>query len=224
MNADSLRPSQADVWLRQGSDTLLVLLPGALMRPSDVEMAGCLDALRGRGPVLDLCVADMAMDRVVGGAPLADLQARLLAPARAHYRQLWLGGISLGGFLSMAQACDRPDTVDGLCLIAPYPGSRVTTNQIRRAGGLASWEPDPAQRQDVEYRVWDWLRSPPATLPVFVGHGRDDRFADGMAAVAACFPPSSRHLVDGGHDWPAWRCLWQTFLDAAPFAAGRCRS
>ena len=41
---------------------------------------------------------------------------------------------------------------------------------------------------------------PPPAMPVFVGHGRLDRFAQGMAKVAACFPPASRHVVEGDHD------------------------
>jgi len=211
------RPAHSDIWLRQGADTLLVLLPGALMRPADIEAAGLLDAVRQRGLALDMCAADMDMDQVIGGAPLADLQQELLGPARAHYRRLWLGGISLGGLMSMVHAASHADEVDGLCLIAPYPGSRLVTNTIRRAGGLAQWRPDAAQMQDPEYRVWHWLRSPPADLPVFVGHGRGDRFADGMAAVADCFPPAARHVVDGDHDWPAWQRLWQLFLDHGHF-------
>lgn len=218
MNLPGHRPSHADIWLRQGADTLLVMLPGALMRPADIEAAGWFEEVRRRGLALDLCVADMDMDRIMGGAPLAELQQGLLAPARAHYRRLWLGGISLGGLMSMVHACSHAGEVDGLCLIAPYPGSRLVANTIRRAGGLAHWQPDATQRQDPEYRVWHWLRSPPADLPVFVGHGRDDRFADGMAAVAACFPPESRHEVDGDHDWPAWQCLWQLFLDQGHFS------
>ena len=67
--------------------------------------------------------------------------------------------------------------------------------------------------------VYRWLKAPPAELPVFVGHGRDDRFAGGMQAIAERFPANARQCVAGDHDWPAWRDLWEHFLDRRLFNA-----
>jgi enterochelin esterase-like enzyme len=123
--------------------------------------------------------------------------------------------------LALCQVALAPRSADGLCLIAPYPGSRLTLNAIESAGGLASWSPSEAQLQDPEFRAWQWLKRPPAHFPVFVGYGREDRFAASMEQLAQCFAPEARCTVDGGHDWPAWRQLWSQFLERGHFPARR---
>lgn len=209
----------AAIRLDRGAPDLLVLLPGAYMRAADFADAGFFAAVERRRLALDLTAVDVAPEAISAGSANAALVDGVLAPARAAYRRVWLAGISLGGLLALALAADHPAAVDGLCLLAPYPGSRLTMNAIAAAGGLAAWQPSAAQLADPEFRVWQWLKAPPAGLPAFVGHGRDDRFAAGMAALAACFPAGCRALVDGGHDWPAWQALWEDFLARGHFAA-----
>ena len=141
-------------------------------------------------------------------------RAEILEPARQQgYKKIWLGGISLGGLLALCHNADTPGSVDGLCLIAPYPGSRLTSNAIARAGGLAEWQVTPDQLSDPEFRMWRWLQKPPPDFPVFVGYGTEDRFASGMQQIAECFPPATRHALPGDHDWPVWQVLWERFLD-----------
>jgi pimeloyl-ACP methyl ester carboxylesterase len=202
--------------LVRGGDTLLVLLPGAYMQPENFVAAGFLAALESRQLALDLRIVALDVATITGSNALLMLQQQILDPARADYRHVWLGGISLGGLLALCQAADQPQTVDGLCLLAPYPGSRLTANAIARAGGLAAWEASPEQLADPEFRAWRWLKSPPVTLPVFVGYGTEDRFADGMRQIAECFPVAARCTVPGDHDWPAWQQLWEHFLDRFP--------
>lgn len=200
-----------------GAKSLLVLLPGAYMRAADFVEQGCFAAVAEAGLELDLCAVDLELDAISGGQALPAVAEQILAPARVHYEKVWLGGISLGGLLTLCQTADHPDSVDGLCLIAPYPGSRLTTNAIARAGGLAAWTPTSEQWSDPEFRAWHWLKAPPPTLPVFVGYGTEDRFAEGMAQIAGCFPANARHPVAGGHDWAAWQRLWQDFVAAGHF-------
>lgn len=204
--------------LERGGKDLLVLLPGAYMRPEDFVAAGFFIRAETRQPGLDLCAVDLDLERISGGEALPAVHREILAPARRDYRRVWLGGISLGGLLALCQAADHPDSIDGLCLLAPYPGSRLTTNAIRAAGGIDAWQATPEQLSDPEFRVWHWLKTPP-TLPAFVGHGRDDRFASGMQQLAERFPPDCRHTAPGGHDWPAWQLLWDDFLAAGHFSA-----
>ena len=153
------------------------------------------------------------------GEAIPAILDQIIRPARRSYRRVWLGGISLGGLLALNLVADHPGEIDGLCLIAPYPGSRLTTNAIGRAGGLDAWQPTAEELRDPEFRVYRWLKAPPAELPVFVGHGRDDRFAGGMQAIAERFPANARQCVAGDHDWPAWRDLWEHFLDRRLFNA-----
>lgn len=202
--------------LQHGGEHLLVLLPGAYMQPEDFVQAGFFAAVAARKLSLDLCAVALDVATLTAGEALSRLQHEILEPARADYRHVWLGGISLGGLLALCQAAEQPQTVDGLCLLAPYPGSRLTANAIDRAGGLDAWEASPEQLADPEFRAWRWLKSPPAALPAFVGYGTEDRFADGMRRIAECFPPHARCTVPGDHDWPAWQQLWEHFLDQFP--------
>jgi pimeloyl-ACP methyl ester carboxylesterase len=197
---------------------LMVMLPGVAMQPEAIFEAGFARAIEQRGLPLDLLCVDIggvgldAMDRCDA------LQDEIIDPARSRAAQVWLGGISLGGLLAMAHVAARPGVVAGLCLLAPYAGSRPSTNVIERAGGPDRWRPSAEDLRDPELRVWQWLQRPPADLPVFIGHGREDRFAGRIQQVAERFPPASRHTVGGGHDWSAWLPLWEMFLDTGYIA------
>ena len=202
-----------------GGDSLIVLLPGAYMTPEHFVDHGFFSAICQRRLSLDVAAVDLGLDAVSSGDALPAVIEQILLPAHANYRQVWLGGISLGGLLSLCLNADHPGLVDGLCLIAPYPGSRLTTNPIKRAGGLDAWQPTAEDLTDPEFRAYRWLKFPPADFPVFVGHGTEDRFAEGMQAIAERFPATARCALPGDHDWPVWRDLWEHFLNLGHFAA-----
>ncbi|MDO9433894.1 alpha/beta hydrolase [Hydrogenophaga sp.] len=196
---------------------LVVMLPGMSMRAGEIFDAGFAEAIAQRGLPLDLMAVDASGIGLDASATWDILQNDILTPERARRQSLWLGGISLGGMVAMAHVAARPGVVDGLCLLAPYPGSLPSVNVIARAGGPDTWQPSEADLRDPELRVWQWLKSPPPSLQVFIGHGREDRFSERIQQVADRFPPAAQHTVDGGHDWAAWLPLWTRFLDAGHF-------
>ena len=199
-----------------GAPSLIIMLPGAYMKPEDYEKSGFFRAICERQLKLDIVTVDLDLEAISSGAALPALQREIIEPARAQgYQKIWLGGISLGGLLALCHNADTPGAVDGLCLIAPYPGSRLTTNAIARAGGLTKWQPTSEEMTDPEFRAWHWLQNPPTGFPVFVGYGTEDRFAEGMQQIAECFPPASRCALPGDHDWPVWQLLWEHFLDSS---------
>lgn len=198
---------------------LIVMLPGVAMPPEALFDAGFAHAIAQRGLPLDLLAVDINGLGLDAAHTWDALQSRVLTPARERGARVWLGGISLGGLIAMAHLAARPGVADGLCLLAPYPGSRPSVNVVERAGGADAWQASEADLQDPELRVWQWLQRPPPALPVFIGHGTEDRFADRIERVAERFPPASRHTVAGGHDWSAWLPLWERFLDAGHFKA-----
>ncbi len=209
------RPSALQ-W-RCGAPSLLVLLPGALMTPQHIVDAGLFEAVEQRGLALDLMALDLHAHEGGDQAALQALDQHFLAPARTQYKNIWLGGISRGGQLALSYWAERMGQLDGMCLLAPYPGSRLTTNTIARAGGLQAWQPSDAQLQDPEFRLWQWLKRPTVDAPVFLGYGTQDRFADGMQRLAAQLPTADFQTVPGGHDWTAWTALWASFLARGHF-------
>lgn len=212
-----MSPTEA---LRQGADRLLLMLPGALMTPQHMVQAGLFETLMRSGVALDLVAPDLHAEGADNRGALQRLEEEWLAPARTRYRQVWLGGISRGGQLALACWAGRVGAVDGLCLLAPYAGGRLTTNAIRRAGGLAAWQPSAEQMSDPDVRLWQGLQAPPAAVPIFMGYGERDRFADGMGLLAQHLPLAAGcAVVPGDHDWSAWLPLWRRFL-AAEFFGG----
>ena len=197
-----------------GAPNLIVLLPGAYMTPEDFESNGFFDAVSKRRLALDVIAVDLDLSLISGDSAIDDLYREILDPCcRNGYQEIWLGGISLGGLLALACCADMPGHIDGLCLLAPYPGSRLTTDAIARAGGLARWQATADELADPEFRIWRWLRQAPVDLQVFIGYGSEDRFAGGMKKIADCFPPTASMVLPGGHDWPVWKTLWENFLD-----------
>lgn len=190
----------------------LVLLPGAQMSPEHVVQAGLPATLAQARSPLTLHVPDLHLDPTTGDAVTEALVHTVLRPLRRRHHELWLGGISLGGLLALRAAQREPDGLAGLCLLAPYTGSRLTHNALAQAGGLDAWQPSAAQQADPEFCLWHDLRAGRPDLPCFVGWGRDDRFAGAMRDLVARLPRAVAHEVDGGHDWSAWLPLWQRFL------------
>jgi len=199
--------------------SLLVLLPGALQTPETLIDEGMVAAVRARRLALDLALVDPGLATIneATDGSVAQRLETLLLPARQQYRSLWLAGISLGGFMALAHAARHPGRVDGLFLLAPYPGNRLLTNAIEAAGGPARWATTAAvNAADDEENAWRWLarNGRAGDAPeIHFALADADRFAAGQGLMAQTLPPERVDLIAGGHDWPSWRTLWNNFLD-----------
>ena len=193
----------------------LLWLPGAAMSAEDV-LAQRWDAeAAGLGLHIDMQAIDLQAERFDGADAIGALVDTLRA-ARAQVQRLWLGGLSLGGWQAALCAQRQPGLLDGLCLLAPYPGDRLAWNAIELAGGLDVWPgPDAQQAHDPAFEVWSWWRErerDPHGPEVWMGYGQQDRFADGMQRMAARLPAERVARLDGGHDWACWRPAFSHFL------------
>ena len=202
---------------RCGAPDLMVLLPGARMTPQHMVDAGLFQAVQRGGLALDLMALDLHALEACNRAALRVLETDVLTPARAQYHRVWLGGISRGGQLALSYLAEQTGAINGLCLLAPYPGSRLTTNAVQRAGSVDAWVPTPEQLLDPEFRLWRWLKQPALPGPVFLGYGEQDRFADGMRLLADRLPQVRPNTLPGAHDWTVWQLLWGRFLDLGFF-------
>lgn len=200
--------------------TLIVMLPPAYGDPGDFVRAGFVAAVRERRLDIDLVFAPLELRDVADRALLTRLHQELLAPARAQRRTLWLGGISFGAFLALSLAQRHPGELDGLCVLAPYLGTHLVTGEVARARSLDAWDPGELAADDEERRVWRFIQAQSVGgargeggLPMHLGIGREDRFAERHRLMAAALEPGSVDVVPGGHDWPTWRRLWERFLE-----------
>lgn len=199
---------------QQPAPALLIMLPGAYGVPEDFVAHGFVSALREQQLPINIAMLEFPFSQVADDSLLAEIQIQLVQPALAAGQAIWLTGISIGGYLAMAYAERYPNQITGMFLMAPYPGNRMTTNEITAAGGLINWSPEASEIIDTEHRIWRWLKeSASLSTPIHLGIGQDDRFYAGQNMMAAALTPSHVDSIVGGHEWAVWRQLWQNFLD-----------
>jgi alpha/beta hydrolase fold len=196
--------------------TRVLLLPAAYTTPDDFLREGFVKAARDRALPVDLVFVELKVQHLTDRTILRRLRHEVVLPARAlGCRSIWLGGISIGGFVALAYAERYPEEIDGLCLLAPYLGNHIVTGEIERANGVHEWTPGELAADDDERRIWRFIKEHRARpSPLHLGFGRDDRFADSHRMMAAALAPECVDVVLGGHEWPVWRQLWENFLDA----------
>jgi pimeloyl-ACP methyl ester carboxylesterase len=199
---------------------LLVLLPGANMEISELQREGFVAAVRQRHLAVDVAIADANLNYVFDGSMLKRVREDVVGAARAQgYQRIWLAGISLGGFVAMGYALKNPGEIEGLMLMAPYLGRRQVMQDIVQAGGPAAWRltAQPRGADDIDHELWMWLSGPRTDAPpIWLGYGREDRFAPSHALLASLLPADRVQVVPGGHDWPPWRTLWGHWLQDGP--------
>jgi enterochelin esterase-like enzyme len=143
----------------------------------------------------------------------------VVVPVRSSGRiAVWFAGISWGGFLALLYAAEHSTELEGICLLAPYLGNRMINTEILGFPSLAHWSAGVYGTQDElteERRVWRYIADHvPRPPPVhYLGFGRQDRFAAAQRQLATQLPPEAVDEIDGGHEWPVWRHLWDRFLD-----------
>jgi pimeloyl-ACP methyl ester carboxylesterase len=194
----------------------MVWLPGAFHVPEDFLSAGFDAAVRERGIALDLEFVQLELEHVQDRRIIGRLAREVIAPARARGSStIWLGGISLGGLIALEYVASEAGHWDGLCLLAPYLGSRLVITEIEQSGGLAAWQPQALAESDEERRIWRFVRERRgAARPLYLAYGKEDRFAPAQSLLAQALPPDAVHVAPGGHDWRTWSMLWQHFLES----------
>ncbi len=206
-------------------ETLVVFLPGAYSDPKEFEEEGFVQALRERNIAADALLVDARLGYYTQRTIIERLEADVFAPAKARgYRAIWLVGISVGGLGAIIHEDQAPGQVAGIVAIAPYLGERAQSLDIANAGGLAEWNKPlgPQTRVSDDERLWTWLKGyadpavTPGRPPLYLGYGREDRFAFSHRLLAAVLPPPRVFTTEGGHEWPAWRRLWLQMLDVLP--------
>lgn len=196
---------------------LLVMLPGVGMKAQEFVDHGFIAALRAREIPVDVVIAEAHADLYLEGSILERLRGEVILPAMTRgYDALWILGVSLGGMGALGYAQEHPREVEGIVLLAPFLGVPGMIAEVRRAGGLAHWQPG-SLAGDRDRAVLAWLKEPGPDHPTLVlGYGRGDRFAAGHALLAERLPAARVVTEEGAHDWETWARLWQRILDRQP--------
>jgi pimeloyl-ACP methyl ester carboxylesterase len=213
------------------ADILLVMLPGAGIEAAEFAEQGMVAAVHGLGLAVDIVVAHPDLGLYLDDGVTEALHRTVVGPALARgHTRIWLLGISLGGMGALLYASAYPTNVEGLVLLAPFLGTKGTTAVLARAGGLAAWSAAGSTGSSTitqpEQRLLLWLQTHLASASqapaLYLGYGRQDRFAAAHKMLAEQLPQERVAVLDGGHDWPSWTALWRQLLVRPPFSgAGR---
>lgn len=206
------------------SPVLIVLLPGVNDSPRKFQDYGFISDARARGLSADFVAVDTHLGYFEDKSIVRRLHADIIVPAlQAGYRQIWLVGISLGGFGTLLYASYHPDEIEGIVLLAPYLGSEELIAEIKQQGGLDDWqiEASPFRAK----KIWGWLKRYSSAYPdlpaIYLGYGKKDKLKDAQQLLASELDPGHVFTLKGKHNWKTWRRLWQVVLERKILAPGR---
>ena len=203
------------------SATLIVLLPGIGDQPETFQQEGFVKAVRARNINADLVAVRAHFGYYQARNIIERLHQDVVLPAQAKgYQNIWLVGISLGGWGCVLYAQQHQQAISGMLLLAPFLGEREVFEEIRAAGGLDAWRPAFVHPADDQRLGLAWLtdfKQGQAALKLHLGYGENDRFAKPNRLIGARLPPEQVQVIPGRHDWRTWLNLWRGFLDKNPF-------
>lgn len=215
----------------QPAHRVVVMLPGRGDDLVGLQRRGAAGIIQHAWPDADVILTGLTMPYYTGGVAVRRLHDEVIAPLRRKgYRQIWLAGISLGGLGSLLYDQAYPGQIDGMLLLSPYLGERAIQREIRTAGGLAAWQPGPAQPigpATFQRELWrylkNWPREPSRTRTVWVAYGASERFRAAIELACPGLPADHVLMLPGHHDWTLWKPALSRLLDIAAPAAGQAR-
>ena len=192
--------------------------------PGSFDPGGFVEAARRRGIPADLVAVDLHASHYFNGTFLERLRTDIVLPARAAgYTAVWLVGTSMGGLGALYHHMRHPGEVSGVVAFAPFLGEGELLDELRAAGGAHAWRggppAEPRGNEDYLRELWVWLRGHsgrPGDPPIFLGYGREDRFAEADRYLAQLLPAERVRTAEGGHAWAVWLGTWERFLDEIP--------
>ncbi len=204
---------------------LMVLLPGAGDVAGTFREEKFVEAMQKSGASADVVAANATLGYYLRGIAPERIELDVIAPLRSRgYEQIWVTGISMGGFGSLHYTQSYPEHIDGILALAPYLGDKPILKEIKDAGGLAKWTPDPLVKLDednYQRQLWSWLHGVLVTKTkgpeIYLGYGDSDGLGVADSLLAQSLPEDHVFHAPGGHDWPPWLQMFEAFLKNSEF-------
>jgi pimeloyl-ACP methyl ester carboxylesterase len=194
---------------------VFVFLPGLGDQPEKFVEHGFVENVRRLS--YDAVTADAHFGYYRERSLRPRLEEDVIARLRGKYEEIWLVGISLGGFGSAIYSVDYPG-ITGIILLAPFLGDEDAWGPIEQAGGLAHWDPGPPKEDEDErtlQKMWTWLKgyaTGEERPKLYLGYGDEDRFKRPGALLAKVLPSERVAVVPGGHKWATWERAFAQLL------------
>ena len=213
------------VWNKSAEKThdLIIFLPGLYDVAEIFKEEQFFSVAREAGIKADMVAASIHLDHLLQKKAIKRIEKDVYFPAmKMGYKNLWFVGVSLGGLNSLLFYEKYAKDICGVVLLAPYLGDKVVTEAIKKAGGINSWEPDKIENpEDIKNKelvdlraqnLWRWIKQEKKNnnlKHVYLGHGKQDRYAEAHSLLANFLDNKNVTMLDGKHEWKTGRKLWQ---------------
>lgn len=202
-------------------DNLLVLLRGLGGSNTVFEKEGIIDEIRRRRLPFDIVAPDTNFSYLTNHTLVERLKTDIIDPARRKgYRRIWIAGFSMGGLGALIYLRSQHSDVEGVILISPYLGLNSLIQEIKDAGGVASWQQvtTSTELSDWSRLIWSWIKeyskAPKNYPPIYLGYGSKDWIAqDGPSLLATVLPENRVLNIPGNHDINTLKLLFFRQLD-----------
>lgn len=207
----------------QAAHRVVVMLPGRGDDLAGLQKQDVAQLIQQAWPDADVVLTGLTMPWYRAGLATSRLHDEVIAPLQSQgHRQIWLAGISLGGFGSLLYDRAYPGQVDGMLLLSPYLGDTAIQREIRDAGGLATWQAGPSQAigpDTFQHELWrylqHWSTRPARIRTVWLAYGASERFRDAIELMSPYLPTGHVFMLPGRHDWTLWKPALRKLLMAA---------
>jgi pimeloyl-ACP methyl ester carboxylesterase len=227
-SGDATRPiPTAFVPAPRAAHRLVVMLPGRGDDLASLERRGIAPIIQSAWPDADVVLTGLTMPYYKQGEATRRLHDEVIDPARRRNdREVWIVGISLGGMGALLYDRDYPAEVDGMLLMSPYLGEHKIHQEIRDAGGLAQWTPDPAQpigpatfQRELWRSLKHWSDDASRTRSVWLAYGDSEPFRAPIELISPLLPPDHVLMLQGHHNWALWTPALNALLRSASAGA-----
>ena len=194
----------------EGSESLIVLLPGLGMAVEDYKEQGVIEKLQACNQEADIIAADAYLAYYRNEATDLRVFEDVIKPAQANGKtKIWLVGTSLGGLGSLIYRLRRPDDLQGIVIMAPYLGKPEELQWFVESEAKGD-EIDPESVQNpVFLELWRNLQSTGQSEPeIVMGYGKQDKFAYLQDWAAGLLDPDKVVAAEGEHKWVVWNTIW----------------
>lgn len=192
---------------------IIVVLPGFGSDAQTLKDHEVDEAIHKSWPQADVLLTSATSPYYVHKVVVQHLEDDVLEPVRRQgYREIWLAGASIGGLGALLYERAHPEVVTGLILFAPWMGPEALLEEIRKAGGVALWDPGPVPEKltgdNYQREVWrvvkGWSQTPASANRIWLVCGDKDRLLGAAQLMADVLPESHFLEVSGGHTWATW--------------------
>jgi len=189
---------------------LLILLPGLGDRATAFEKHGFVELVQNRDEDFDVIAVEAHFKYYQARTVVDRIREDIVLPAMEQgYKEIFMGGNSLGGFGSLLYLKHYPDDLKAILILAPYLAER------QDYGYLLDGKPVPEQPRD--RNIWPWLSNLPqsSSEKIYLAYGEQDKFSESNALLRSYLPESNAFSIPGKHRWTVWEKLWPDLLSKA---------